>query len=121
MAGEAERGIVSEREPVYIISVAARLVGLHPQTLRQYDRIGLVRPQVAGTRRMYSLYDLHRLQRVAELTSQGFNLMAISRLLELEEQVELLQIEAHRMRERLAKADAEPTKALVHWRPRPTH
>lgn len=121
MAGEAERGIVSEHEPVYIISVAARLVGLHPQTLRQYDRIGLVRPEASGTRRMYSLYDLRKLQRVAELTSQGFNLVAIMRLLELEEQVELLQAEAHRMRERLARADAEPSKALVHWRPRPTH
>lgn len=121
MAGDTERGIVSEREPVYIISVAARLVGLHPQTLRQYDRLGLVSPQIAGSRRMYSLYDLRRLQRIAELSGQGFNLMAIQRLLELEEEVELLRAEARRMRERLAAADAEPSKALVHWRPRPMH
>jgi len=121
MASEPNRGIVSEHEPVYIISVAARLVGLHPQTLRQYDRIGLVRPESSGTRRMYSLHDLHKLQRVAELSSQGVNLTAIRRLLELEAQVELLQNEARRMRERLERADAEPSKALVHWRPRPTH
>ena len=121
MAHDYERSFVSEREPVYVISIAARLVGLHPQTLRQYDRIGLVTPQNTGTRRLYSQHDLRKLQRVIDLAGQGFNLVAIQRLIELEEQVELLQAEASRMRERLAQADAEPSKALVHWRPRPTH
>jgi len=121
MAKESDRGIVSDHEPVYVISVAARLVGLHPQTLRQYDRLGIVTPESSGTRRLYSLHDLRRLARVVELTSQGFNLGAVQRLLELEEQVEALQREAMRMRERLERVDAEPSKALVHWRPRPHH
>ncbi len=71
---------------VYVISVAAELSGLHPQTLRQYDRLGLVSPgRAAGRGRRYSARDITRLREVARLSQQeGVNLEGIKRILELE-------------------------------------
>lgn len=83
---------------VYIISVAAELSGVHPQTLRVYERRGLLEPaRTAGGSRRYSDADLARLQRIVELTDQGLNLAGVLRVLELEQQVSELQsqIEAH--------------------------
>jgi MerR family transcriptional regulator/heat shock protein HspR len=98
--------------PVYVISVAATLAGLHPQTLRQYDRLGLVSPNRTGGRnRLYSMRDIARLREVQRLASDGVNLTGIMRILELEEEID-------RMRRRLsALEERERSTALVVWRP----
>jgi MerR family transcriptional regulator/heat shock protein HspR len=79
--------------PVYVISVAAEMAGLHPQTLRQYDRLGLVSPTrtISGGRR-YSLRDILQLREVQRLSQdEGVNLAGIKRIIDLENQVEALQ------------------------------
>ena len=71
--------------PVFVISVAAELAGMHPQTLRQYDRIGLVQPSRApGKARRYSQRDVNRLQRIQQLSQEGVSLEGIRRIIELE-------------------------------------
>lgn len=78
--------------PVFVISVAAQLTGMHPQTLRTYDRIGLVIPgRAVGGGRRYSLHDLDRLRTVAELTSAGIGVEGVRRILELEREVDRLR------------------------------
>jgi MerR family transcriptional regulator/heat shock protein HspR len=73
------------RPAVYVISVAAELTGVHPQTLRVYERRGLVRPRrTAGGTRRYSDDDLAVLRRITELTSEGVNLAGVTRILTLE-------------------------------------
>ena len=77
---------LSDDTPVYVISVAAQLSGLHPQTLRAYDRLGLVRPgRAAGRGRRYSLRDILALREVQRLSKEGVALSAIKRILELED------------------------------------
>ncbi|MCB1298775.1 MAG: MerR family transcriptional regulator [Microthrixaceae bacterium] len=77
--------------PVFAIAVAADLAGMHPQTLRQYDRIGLVVPgRTRGGSRRYSVRDIEQLREVARLSADGMSLPAISRVLALEEQVHAL-------------------------------
>lgn len=77
---------------VYIISVAAELTGVHPQTLRVYERKGLLAPaRTGGMSRRYSETDLDQIRRVQELTNQGLNLAGVARVLELEAQVESLR------------------------------
>ncbi len=114
--------------PVYAISVAAQIAGLHPQTLRQYDRLGLVSPDRTGGRnRLYSLRDIERLREVSRLSSDGVNLAGIQRILELQTEVEMLRAqvgtllaEVQRLRPSLgARTSSEPSTALVVWRPRP--
>lgn len=74
--------------PVYVISVAAELTGLHPQTLRQYDRIGLVSPgRTGGGGRRYSLNDIEALRVVVDLTASGIGLEGVRRIIDLENQV----------------------------------
>ena len=76
---------LSDNTPVYVISVAAQLSGLHPQTLRSYDRLGLVSPgRTAGGGRRYSLRDILILREVQRLSAEGVNLLGIKRILELE-------------------------------------
>ena len=78
--------------PVYVISVAAELTGMHPQTLRTYDRLGLVRPgRTGGGGRRYSARDITLLLQVAELTAEGLGLEGVRRVLALEGQVMELQ------------------------------
>ncbi len=102
---------MDEDFPAYVISVAAQLSGLHPQTLRQYDRLGLVTPHRAGRYRLYSLRDIRRLEKVQHLSDAGLNLEGIRRVLELEaEVVELRNRLQHYERE-------ERSTALVVWRP----
>ena len=98
--------------PVYAISVAAQLTGLHPQTLRQYDRLGLVCPQrTNGRNRLYSNRDIVRLQEVAQLSSQGLGLEGIRRVLELQEEID-------RLRDELATYTRDKSStALVLWNP----
>ena len=75
--------------PVFVISVAAELAGMHPQTLRQYDRIGLVQPSRApGKARRYSQRDVNRLQQIQQLSQEGVSLEGIRRIIELESLVE---------------------------------
>lgn len=82
-----------EDEPVYVISRAAELAGMHPQTLRQYDRLGLVSPRRArGRGRRYSQRDIQRLVKISELSAEeGINLAGIRRILDLEEYVRALE------------------------------
>ncbi|WP_237187160.1 heat shock protein transcriptional repressor HspR [Rothia nasimurium] len=78
--------------PVFVISVAAELAGMHPQTLRQYDRLGLVQPQRApGRARRYSERDVQKLQEIQELSQSGVSLEGIKRIMQLENQVEALR------------------------------
>ncbi|WP_237212422.1 heat shock protein transcriptional repressor HspR [Rothia nasimurium] len=78
--------------PLFVISVAAELAGMHPQTLRQYDRLGLVQPQRApGRARRYSERDVQKLQEIQELSQSGVSLEGIKRIMQLENQVEALQ------------------------------
>ncbi|MDQ3506062.1 MAG: helix-turn-helix transcriptional regulator [Actinomycetota bacterium] len=84
---------LSEETPVFVISVAAQLAGMHAQTLRQYDRLGLVSPgRTPGGGRRYSARDIARLQAVARLShEEGINLAGIKRIIELESAVTRLQ------------------------------
>ncbi|HSN05938.1 MAG TPA: helix-turn-helix transcriptional regulator [Candidatus Angelobacter sp.] len=117
--------------PVFAISVAAQIAGLHPQTLRQYDRLGLVSPgRTGGRNRLYSLRDIARLREVSRLSAEGVNLAGIQRILALESdnerlrsQLGVLLAEVQRLRPgigaRPAPGSSEPSTALVVWRPRP--
>jgi MerR family transcriptional regulator, heat shock protein HspR len=89
-----------DRRAVYIISVAAELAGVHPQTLRIYEQKGLVRPhRTSGNTRRYSDADIGRLRRIQRLTQEGVNLAGAKRILGLEE-------ELHRVRTRVAQLEA---------------
>jgi MerR family transcriptional regulator, heat shock protein HspR len=102
-----------ETTPVYTISVAAQLSDLHPQTLRQYDRLGLVCPQrVNGRNRLYSERDVERLREIAELSAEGMSLVGVQRVLQLEAELE-------RVRTHLDELLREKhSTALVLWNPR---
>lgn len=99
--------------PVFAISVAAQLSGLHPQTLRQYDRLGLVSPgRTGGRSRLYSLRDIARLREVVHLAEAGVNLEGIRRIMEL-------RAENDSLRARLAEVERDVrSTALVLWRGR---
>jgi MerR family transcriptional regulator/heat shock protein HspR len=100
--------------PVYVISVAAELTGLHPQTLRQYDRIGLVSPgRTGGGGRRYSLRDIELLREVAELTASGIGLEGVRRVLELENQVAALKQRNVELREHVRALQGALEKALA--------
>ena len=100
--------------PVYVISVAAELTGLHPQTLRQYDRAGLVSPgRTGGGGRRYSLNDIELLRVVAELTSAGIGLEGVRRILELEHQVAALRARNAELRGRVADLQSALEDALT--------
>ena len=92
--------------PVFVISVAAELTGLHAQTLRTYDRLGLVRPgRTGGGGRRYSWRDIELLREVAELTSSGIGLEGVRRILALEHQVDALQRRVNELERELDAAD----------------
>jgi MerR family transcriptional regulator/heat shock protein HspR len=97
----------SRHQAVYVISVAAELAGMHPQTLRIYERRGLVNPaRTQGGNRRYSDADIELLQRISDLAEQGMNLEGIRRVLELE-------AENARLRDELARAHATAAQALA--------
>ena len=78
--------------PVYVISVAAELTGLHPQTLRAYERMGLIQPgRTGGGGRRYSHRDIERLREIADLTSAGIGIEGVRRIMDLELQVDALR------------------------------
>jgi MerR family transcriptional regulator/heat shock protein HspR len=83
---------IDRNAPIFVISVAAELAEMHPQTLRQYDRLGLVSPsRQAGRQRRYSQRDVDSLREVQRLSQEGVSLEGIKRILELEPQVSALQ------------------------------
>ena len=106
---------IPEDEAVYVISVASQLSGLHPQTLRQYDRIGLVSPnRTIGKNRRYSLLDIVKLRNVQRLVGEGINLAGIARIMQLEEAVANMALEVAKLRTEVdALIEANPPKALV--------
>jgi MerR family transcriptional regulator/heat shock protein HspR len=96
-----------DEKPLYMISVAADLVGMHPQTLRIYESKGLVRPnRTAGNTRLYSEADLDRLRLIQQLTTElGLNLAGVEHVLRLQD-------ELVRMRRRLARMEREMREAI---------
>lgn len=95
---------VDSNMPIYVISVAAELAEMHPQTLRQYDRLGLVTPSRApGRARRYSQRDVNVLREVQRLSQEGVSLEGIRRILELENQVTALQHKVKELTEELAQ------------------
>jgi MerR family transcriptional regulator/heat shock protein HspR len=142
---EAARA-VSDDAAVFVISVAAELAGMHAQTLRQYDRLGLVSPgRTPGGGRRYSPRDVALLREVQRLSQEdGVNLAGIKRIIDLESRVEALQARVHELLEELEVAESRrihaettvqamsatyrgdivplrpSTSALVVWRPRAT-
>jgi MerR family transcriptional regulator/heat shock protein HspR len=93
----------SEDAPVFVISVAAELAGMHPQTLRQYDRLGLVSPgRSPGGGRRYSARDVALLREVSRLSAQGVGLAGIKRIVELESVIADLNDELDRVKRQVA-------------------
>jgi MerR family transcriptional regulator/heat shock protein HspR len=115
-------GELPEDAPVFVISVAAQLAGMHAQTLRQYDRLGLVTPgRTVGGGRRYSARDVALLREVQRLSQEeGVNLAGIKRIIELESQVDALRAQVASLTAQLDQVRAEhrrPSTALVVWRP----
>ena len=131
---------MDDDRPVFVISVAAELSGMHPQTLRQYDRLGLVTPgRAGGGGRRYSPRDVELLREVQRLSQQdGVNLAGIKRIIELEHQVEALQARVGELQAEVLTAQAAAGSAseavraslrrdlvplreaaLVVWKPQP--
>ena len=102
-------------EAVYVISIASQLSGMHPQTLRQYDRMGLVSPgRSSGRGRRYSLRDIASLRNIQRLVGEGINLAGIKRIIELEEAVASMAIEVAKLRTEVDALLAEnPPKSLI--------
>jgi len=112
----------SENQPskdaaLYVISVAAELSGLHPQTLRQYDRMGLVSPgRASGRGRRYSLRDISALRTIQRLVGDGINLAGIKRIMELESAVANMAIEMAKLRVEVdAIMQVTPGAAKAAW------
>lgn len=113
----------SSEARTFLISVAAELAGMHAQTLRTYDRLGLVRPQrTAGGGRRYSQHDVDLLREVQRLSQdEGVNLAGIKRIIELTNQVEALQARIKELTREIDDLRAQPrakSTALVVWQPR---
>jgi MerR family transcriptional regulator/heat shock protein HspR len=104
-AGLPGPGWADQERGLFSISVAAELAGLHPQTLRIYEREGLLDPgRTAGGTRRYSQRDIDRLQEICVLTGDGLNLAGIRRVLDLQEHTRVLQAEIDRLRQLTAPA-----------------
>jgi MerR family transcriptional regulator/heat shock protein HspR len=99
---------MNQHRAVYVISVAAELAGMHPQTLRIYERKGLLEPaRTAGGNRRYSEADIDRLRRITELAATGMNLAGIRRVMQLEDEVTRLRGEVQQLREVIKQAQVE--------------
>ncbi|MBM3639581.1 MAG: MerR family transcriptional regulator [Actinobacteria bacterium] len=102
-----------EQQAVYVISVAAQLAGVHPQTLRIYERRGLLSPaRTAGGNRRYSDADISRLRRIAELAELGMNLEGIRHVMSLEAEVERLRHEVEHLRRAAEEATANAERRV---------
>jgi MerR family transcriptional regulator/heat shock protein HspR len=110
-----------QRRAVYVISVAAELAGVHPQTLRIYERRGLVGPaRTGGGSRRYSDQDIALLRRIQQLTAEGHNLEGVRRILELEAENDRLRDENETLRQQMRQHRRElvPLKQSMPWDPR---
>lgn len=97
-----------DNQAIYIISVAAELAGVHPQTLRVYERKGLLAPsRTSGNTRRYSQKDIDLLRRIQELTNEGINLAGVMRVLQLESEAKRLRTRAARAEAQLEEKDAQ--------------
>jgi len=102
-------------QPMYVISVAAKMVGLHPQTLRHYESQGLINPQRSqGNVRLYSPADIDRLKQIVRLTDElGVNLAGVQIILDMRERLEQLQLEADTKKAELEAEIARLRKRLI--------
>jgi MerR family transcriptional regulator/heat shock protein HspR len=111
-------GPLDDEAPVFVISVAAQLAGMHPQTLRQYDRLGLVSPgRAVGRGRRYSARDVAQLREIQRLSQEeGVNLAGVKRILELENQVAALSAKVRELLDEVsaAQGDVVRREAEVH-------
>lgn len=106
-----------DERALYIISVAAELAGVHPQTLRIYERKGLIEPaRTVGRSRRYSERDIELLQHIQELTNEGVGLAGVKRVLELEAELDAAREQIERLRQALeaARAAVNEAEARVH-------
>ena len=115
MSDEIKSDQPADDAGVYVISVAAQISGLHPQTLRQYDRLGLVSPnRTEGRNRRYSLRDIALLRAVQRLVGEGINHAGIKRIIDLESAMANMAIEVAQLRIEVdALVEANPPKGLV--------
>jgi MerR family transcriptional regulator/heat shock protein HspR len=103
--GDAQRDL--DQRAVFIISVAAELAGVHPQTLRIYERKGLVRPKrTSGNTRRYSQADIDRLLAIQELTEEGVNLAGVKRIMQLRSELDALRAQVAELQTQLAQRRA---------------
>jgi MerR family transcriptional regulator/heat shock protein HspR len=120
-----DTGEVPDDAPVFVISIAAQLAGMHAQTLRQYDRLGLVTPgRSGGGGRRYSARDVALLREVQRLSQdEGVNLAGIKRIIDLEAAIDVLHARISELSRELDRAHAElarrqaPSTSLVVWQP----
>src|ERR671911_1154633 len=102
----SRRGRIDATRGVFLISVAAELAEMHPQTLRMYEARGLVTPKRSpGKTRLYSQRDVERLRRIQQMTEEGLNLAGVETVLDMELQLERMRDELKRMRRRAAEAE----------------
>ena len=115
MSDDLKNEVPADDAAVYVISVAAEISGLHPQTLRQYDKLGLVSPsRTEGRNRRYSLRDIALLRAVQKLVGEGINHAGIRRIIELESAMANMAIEVARLRIEVdALVEANPPKGLA--------
>ena len=115
MSEKTENNPIDDDAAVYVISVAAEISGLHPQTLRQYDRLGLVSPnRTEGRNRRYSLRDIALLRAVQRLVGEGINHAGIKRIIDLESAMANMAIEVAKLRIEVdALVEANPPKGLM--------
>ena len=115
MSDELKNEVPADDAAVYVISVAAEISGLHPQTLCQYDKLGLVSPsRTEGRNRRYSLRDIALLRAVQKLVGEGINHAGIRRIIELESAMANMAIEVAQLRIEVdALVEANPPKGLA--------
>ena len=115
MSDELKNEVQADDAAVYVISVAAEISGLHPQTLRQYDKLGLVSPsRTEGRNRRYSLRDIALLRAVQKLVGEGINHAGIKRIIELESAMANMAIEVAQLRIEVdALIEANPPKGIA--------
>ena len=116
MSEDLKKNQPADDAGVYVISVAAEISGLHPQTLRQYDRLGLVSPsRTEGRNRRYSLRDIAVLRTVQKLVGEGINHAGIKRIIELESAMANMAVEVAKLRIEVdALLNENPPKGLAH-------
>jgi MerR family transcriptional regulator/heat shock protein HspR len=109
MTSSGRKGQPARTQGVYMISVAAELAGMHPQTLRIYEARGLIQPKrSAGKTRLYSQEDVDRLRRIQELTSEmGMNLAGVEKVFELEEELERMRARMSRLQSKTEELEQE--------------